>query len=53
MVVLRKVVLPGAVFVVIPFVIVFVVFVVDSVLIVRLLRPRSSRNYDWRRERSG
>jgi hypothetical protein len=53
MVVLRKVVLPRAIFVVIPLVIILVVFIVNSVLIVSLLRHRDSHNCDWPREGSG
>ena len=49
----RKVLPPGAIFVVVPVVIVLVVFIVISELNVGLLRCRSGDNCHWRREGSG
>jgi hypothetical protein len=52
-VVLVKVLPPGAVFVVIPVVIVLVLSIVDSELNAGLLRCRSGHNYHWRNKGSG
>jgi hypothetical protein len=53
LVVFRKVLPPGVIFVVIPVVIILVLFIVDSVLIATLLRYGDGHNCHWRRKRSG
>src|ERR1700688_1732915 len=53
LVVLGTVLPPGFIFVVVPVVIILVLFVVDAVLIVILLRYGDGHNSHWRRQRSG
>ena len=52
-VVLRQVLSPGAIFVVVPVVIVLVVFIVDPYLHSRLLGDRHGHNRPWRGNGSG